>query len=193
MLMGSNYPNSYLLLSGNYQQTSLSLTTSERILVSGHVKVYCPGNLRMSGQAQIIIATNSSLTVYAGAEVDLSGGGVVNYTGLASNLTFYGLNTCMSIQYTGGTDLIGTFYAPHAAFRMTGGGNTTYNLLGSVAAYPITINGKYQIHYDEALRSWPVFLNPAATLASPALMPDGTIQFELGFRASVTLFKPLQI
>jgi len=151
---GSNYANSYLLTdagTGKYQQSSIQLTSSEKILVKGNVKLYVTGDFKMSGQSQIIIGTNSSLTFYAGGSVDMSGGGLINRTGNATNVTFNGLPTCTSIQYSGGADFIGTIYAPEAAFKMSGGGNNVYNFVGSAVAGSINLNGKYQVHYDESL------------------------------------------
>jgi hypothetical protein len=151
---GTSYGNSYLLTdsgSGNYQASSIQLSSSEKILVKGHVKLYVTGNFKMSGQSQIIVGTNSSLTFYGGGSIDLSGGGMVNRTGSATNVTFNGLTTCTSIQFTGGSDFIGTIYAPQAAFKMSGGGNNIYNFVGSAVAGSINLNGKYQVHYDESL------------------------------------------
>jgi len=156
---GSTYLGSYLLGSASgstvYQQNNIQLTTTETILVQGNVKLYVPINFKMSGQSKVIIGTNSSLTIYAGGSVDLSGGGVVNLTGNATNLTLNGLPSCTSIQYTGGSDYIGTIYAPQAAMKMSGGGNNVYNLVGSVVAGSIDLNGKYQVHYDESLIQLP--------------------------------------
>ena len=174
-LMGTNHTNSYLLSFGNYQIGNLSLTSSEKILVKGHIKLFVTGNLTMSGQSQILIATNSSLTLYAGGRVDLSGGGVINHPRFATNLVFNGLNTCTDIQYTGGADLIGTIYAPKPSVKMSGGGSTTYHLDGTVVANTITINGHYQIHFDERLFRF----NPAAALSFPAITAGGAIQFQV--------------
>lgn len=153
---GTSYPNSFLLSGTTYSTGSaLSLSSTERILVTGHVKLHLTHSLKMAGQSQILIASNSSLTIYAAADVDLSGGGVVNGSNLASNLTLYGLNTCTSMNYSGGSDFTGTIYAPYAAFSMTGGGSTIFNLSGSVVAKTINVNGKYEVHYDESLRRQP--------------------------------------
>ena len=157
VLQGSNYTSSYLLtstLGPNYQQNVIQLTSSEKILVQGHVKLYVPSTFKMSGQSQVIIGTNSSLTIYAGGTVDLSGGGIVNSTGYATNLTLNGLNTCTSIKYTGGSDYIGTIYAPYASFE-AGGGSGDYSLVGSVVAGSIKIDGNYDVHYDESLIQLP--------------------------------------
>jgi hypothetical protein len=153
---GTSYPNSFLLSGTTYSTGSaVSLSSTERILVTGHVKLHLTHSLKMAGQSQILIASNSSLTIYAAGDVDLSGGGVVNGSNLASNLTVFGLNTCANIKYSGGSSFTGTIYAPYAEFSMTGGGNTIYNLSGSVVAKTIKVNGKYEIHYDESLRRQP--------------------------------------
>lgn len=152
LMQGTNYSNSYLLTTGNYQaNSSVSLTSTDKILVSGHVKMYFANSFSMAGQSQVIIGADSSLTIYAGGSVSLNGGGVMNGSGFATNLTLYGLPTSTSISYAGGSDFVGTIYAPQAAFTMTGGGNTIYNLVGSAVAKTIKLNGKYQVHYDESL------------------------------------------
>jgi hypothetical protein len=90
-LNGTNYSNSYLLTAGNYKQSSaVSLSSSEKILVQGNVKLHMNAMLKLSGNSQILIGTNSSLTIYASSTLDFSGGGVANGTGYATNLTVYG-------------------------------------------------------------------------------------------------------
>jgi len=177
---GTNYLNSYLLgfsSSGgyNYQVGNLQLTSDQKILIQGNVKLYVTGSFKMSGPSLVIIGTNSSLTFYAGGSVDLSGGGVVNRTGNATNLTVNGLSTCTSIHYAGGSDFVGTIYAPYAEFHLSGGGSTIYNFTGSAVAKSIIIAGRYQVHCDEAL----TLLSTAATLSSPSLGASGLLQFNV--------------
>jgi len=172
---GTNYPGSYLLSLGNYQAGSIQLSSADKILVRGHAKLYVSNDFKMSGQSQVIIGTNSSLTMYVGGAADFSGGGVVNRTGFHTNLVLFGLSTCTSIQYTGGSDFIGYVYAPDTSFRMSGGGNNTYHLVGSVVANSITINGHYQVHYDEGLSR----LFPAAVVGAPSVGENGLFQFQV--------------
>jgi hypothetical protein len=131
------------------------LSSSEKILVQGNVKLYVPGDFRMSGSSQIIIGTNSSLTFYAGGNVDLGGSGVMNRTGNATNLTINGLASCTSIKYTGSSDFSGTIYAPYAYVELTGGGSTDLHFSGSVVAGSIKVSGHTQVHYDESLLQLP--------------------------------------
>ena len=171
--------NSHLLTSGNYQASSIQLSSSEKILVQGHVKLYVPTDFKMSGQSQVIIGTNSSLTLYVGRLAQFLGGGVINRTGVATNLTVYGLKTCTNILYAGGSDFIGTIYAPDSTFGMGPTGSSIYHLVGSVVASGITINGKYQIHYDEGLPPLTLYPSAAATLGLPLIGSGGLLQFEV--------------
>jgi hypothetical protein len=45
----------------------------------------------------------------------------------------------------------GVVYAPNADVSMGGGGNNTYDFVGSVVAQSLGLNGRFNIHYDENL------------------------------------------
>ena len=154
---GASQNNSYLLTSGNYQTAALTLGSSDKILVTGNVKLYLNGNFLMSGgNSQIVVGTNSSLTIYAGGSLSIGGSGAANMTGYATNLTVYGLTNNTSITLGGNAGFTGVIYAPHAAFTFNGGGSTPLDVMGSVVADSITMNGKSQTHYDESLAKVPV-------------------------------------
>jgi hypothetical protein len=149
---GTTYGNSYYLNGGNYQNIgALSLSSSETILISGNVNLYVSGNIKLVGSSQIIVGTNSSLKIFAAADVDLAGGGALNKTGFATNLTVYGLNTSTSVSYTGGAAFVCTIYAPFADVKLSGGGY----MVGSVVGNSITTSGTYAVHYDESLVQQP--------------------------------------
>ena len=154
---GASQNNSYLLTSGNYQTAALTLGSSDKILVTGNVKLYLNGNFSMSGgNSQIVVGTNASLTIYAGGTLSIGGNGAANMTGYATNLTVYGLTNNTSITLGGNAGFTGVIYAPHAAFTFNGGGSTPLDVMGSVVADSITMNGKSQTHYDESLVKLPV-------------------------------------
>ncbi len=158
-LNGTNYPNSYLLTgSGNGQymsSSSLGLSSSEKILIQGNVKLHMNAALSLSGNSQILIGTNSSLTIYASSSLDFSGGGVANGAGYATNLMIYGQTNNTSIKLAGGSQFIGVIYAPYAAYTQVGGGSTDLNFCGSIVANTVKLSGKSQIHYDESLLAAP--------------------------------------
>jgi hypothetical protein len=177
----AGYTYKYILTGdvGAYQLSALRLTNSDKLLVLGNVKLHIMADLKMSAQSQILIETNSSLTIYVEGSADFSGGGVINRTWLATNLTVFGLKTCTSIRYTGASDFVGTIYAPHSTFLLSGGGATIYNFVGSVVANSIIIQGHYEVHYDEALPPLTVYSSAAATLDSPSVGANGHLQFEV--------------
>lgn len=105
--------------------------------------------------SQIIIGTNSSLTIYASSSLDFSGGGVANGTGYATNLTVFGQTNNTSIMVAGGSQFIGVIYAPYANYSQVGGGSSVMNFSGSTVANTVTLSGHSQIHYDESLVATP--------------------------------------
>ena len=146
----------YLLLNGNYTVASLSMNSSDKILIQGNVKLHFTGNFSMTASSQIIITNNSSLKIYASGSLDFSGGGVANRTGYATNLTVFGQTNNTSIKVAGGAEFVGVIYAPYANYTQSGGGSTAMNFNGSVVANTVTLSGKSQIHYDESLVGTPV-------------------------------------
>ena len=146
----------YVLDTGNYQLSSLSLSGQARILVRGDAVLYVKGPFAMAGQAQIEIAAGASLKIYVAGNVDLKGNGIMNANIDALKFGLYGLPTCTSIALGGNASFTGTIYAPQAAFSAGGGGNNQYDCVGAVIANSISMNGHFSFHYDEALgRSGP--------------------------------------
>lgn len=58
---------------------------------------------------------------------------------------------------------------------MSGG----FELIGSVVANSITINGTNKLHYDEALLPLTVYPTAAASLGSPSLGDDKLLRFDV--------------
>ena len=141
----TNY--SYALLSGNYNMTSLSLSSSSVLAVSGTVVLYVNGSVSLGGQSSIYIAPGSSLTLYVNGSVSMGGGGIVNADGLPSECTVYGMPGCTSFSMSGGSAFAGTVYAPEAALTYSGHSDA----FGSFTADSISMSGGAAVHYDEAL------------------------------------------
>jgi Putative Ice-binding-like adhesive domain len=153
---GTNYPNSYLLDGSTWLKSDeLKMKSSDCIIVQGSNCVYFSQGFSMTANSYIYLTPGSSLTIFSGGSVSMGGQGIVNGTGYATNLTLIGTPSCTSISYSGGSNFKGTIYAPDAEFSMTGGGSSTYNLIGSVVAGSVKIQGNYQVHYDESLKRPP--------------------------------------
>jgi hypothetical protein len=155
-LYGTNY--TYLLTGGNYQLSSLSMSGQQAMFVTNDTVLWVTGNVSVSGQAQIIIATNSSLNLYvgtssgSGASASLGGNGIMNNSiGNATNFFYHGLPSNTSVSFSGNAAFTGVIYAPDAALSLGGGGNNTYDFVGASVTSTVTMNGHFNFHYDEAL------------------------------------------
>ena len=148
---GTNYD--YVFSSATYLLTSgFSMQGQKNAVITGPVTMVVDGNFSMSGQSSIYITPNSTLTVYVNGNASISGNGIANGAGYATNLTIVGLGT-NSLSYSGNSAYIGTIDAPYDSVTLTGGGSTAVNFVGSVVAGSANINGGYFFAYDESLGS----------------------------------------
>jgi hypothetical protein len=147
---GTTY--TFLLGNENYLMCNLIMSGSNEMYVNGHAKLYVTSAIQMSGNARITIATNASLRIYmGGASASMSGGGVVNLTGNASNFAYLGLPTNTSLSFSASGTFAGVIYAPNANFTLGAGGNEIRDFIGSSVTQAVTLNGHFRFHYDENL------------------------------------------
>ncbi|MCX6902860.1 MAG: hypothetical protein NTW03_05175 [Verrucomicrobia bacterium] len=153
---GTNY--ALVIGNGNYVNTSnLKFTGSERVYVFGNnANWWCKAGLAMVGQGGIIIAPGATLNLYvgdttgSGVSLSVAGQGIIS-AGYATNCVVYGLPSCTSMSYSGNAAFTGAVYAPNADFTLGGGGSDTYDFVGAIVGNSLTMNGKFNIHYDESL------------------------------------------
>jgi hypothetical protein len=136
--------------SGDYTITGLSgnvyvgTNSNIRLLLNGNAS---PGNIRVAGPG----GNSGHLTIYMnGPSFTLSGQSTVD-GGTASNLSYFGTTNNTSISLSGNAAFTGTIYAPEADFSLGGGGNNTYDFVGSSVTKSVTMNGHFNFHFDEAL------------------------------------------
>jgi hypothetical protein len=145
---GTNY--TYRLTSGNYEAgpSAFSMNASEKMVVTGPASLYVTSDFTLNGNASIYVAPGGSLKLYlGGSDNKLNGGGISNGSGVATNLSIYGLNTATSIKYAGNAQFIGTVYAPQSNIDITG----TADLFGAIVGKTISTGGSSTFHYDESL------------------------------------------
>jgi hypothetical protein len=86
-----------------------------------------------------------------------SGGAYNNPPAIPSNrpknFTYFGLPGVTSITLGGSTDFVGVIYAPEADMTLNGGGSGV-NFIGSMIVKKVRMNGNYNFHYDESLKSY---------------------------------------
>ena len=106
------------------------------------VGVQINGGITNSGSANIYLNGPASLTI--------SGNTAVNTGGRPQNLRYFGLPSLTSVTFSGNSTFVGVIYAPGASVTLNGGGNNS-GLIGSLIVNDITMNGHYDIHFDESL------------------------------------------
>ena len=138
--------------------SSLSLTGNNSLMILGDVTLVltAPSGssaLSMAGNAQIIIPSGSSLTIYTEGEVTIAGQGLANNNIQPSSFQLWGTNQSVAgqnIQISGNGALRSIVYAPNADVKINGNGD----VMGSVVARTITLVGNAAFHYDEALENF---------------------------------------
>jgi hypothetical protein len=153
-ISGTNY--TYTLGNNNYEfLSSTTIPGGTSMVVTGAATLYVQGSFTLSGSGFIYIAPGGSLQLYVGTtngsgnQITLSGGGVVNGTGNATNFTVYGLPSVTTATVSGSAEFIGILEAPDAALTMSGSADA----IGAVVANTITLSGGMNFHYDENLSS----------------------------------------
>jgi len=135
----------YILSDGNYQVANLNGS----IYVQGNAVLLVTSSGTLTG---LTIADGKSLQLYnQSPSFSLSGNLVLNGNGTALQFAYYGLPGNTSVSINGNGAFVGTIYAPDAALTLGGGGNNTYDFIGSAIANTISLNGHFNFHYDEAL------------------------------------------
>jgi hypothetical protein len=133
----------------NYNLQSTTINTAHPMIVTGNATLYIDGNLAVVEHGLIYLNAGASLKLYVSGSASIGGDGIVNTSGFAKNVAIYGLNTCASVNYSGTAPLIGTVYAPNAAFTFSGAAGG----FGSFTANSISITDSAHVAFDESLKS----------------------------------------
>jgi hypothetical protein len=143
----------HVLTNGNYMIAAGNF--GGKVLVTGNATLYVTrtASVAFSGNDFIKIDPNASLKLYVGStSASIGGNGVLNQSGSALNFQYYGLPSNTSLALGGNAEFRGTIYAPNADFTLSGGGNTVTDFIGSSITKTVKMDGKFNFHYDEALR-----------------------------------------
>jgi hypothetical protein len=152
-------PNYYLLSSfPNNANLVVNPYVSNGVTQETYVAVHVTGDIgSSSGQgATITVALHVHLQVYFDGNFGAKAQNIINPSGYAANLQFYGISpTDPSVQQTislnsGGSSSAGfaaVFYAPSANLTINGGPDIT----GAVVCKNFYSNGNVHWHYDRSL------------------------------------------
>ena len=131
--------------------------------INGHVRLLLQGDLSVSGHSGIVINSNSSLSLYTAADVNIAGNGVANADAVGANFYVYGTAACslngsgdevagQSISIRGNGQLSAVVYAPSGDITLNGGGSSG-SVSGGMVGFTARVTGGSAFHFDEALRA----------------------------------------
>jgi hypothetical protein len=153
-IVGETYYD-HILDTGDYVISS-SKGFGGKVLVRGNARLLVTSNVQFTGSDSLQIAQGGSLELYVSApKASIGGAGVQNDTGFPHNFMYYGLPTNKSLSYSGNAAMSGAIYAPNADFSLGGGGQDEYDFSGACVTRTVTMNGKFNFHFDENLMKGP--------------------------------------
>jgi len=128
----------------------------------GPIVFYVNGDLKNSAQAKIIIKNNNFPVVFfINGNCDMEGGGIFNLGDTSpaavkpQNLAIImcKANTTLDL---GGSPMMGAhIYAPGSDLKFHGNGNGIYGYWGSAIGKSLTVDGGFELHYDETQNNEP--------------------------------------
>lgn len=138
-----------------YYNGNFSIPNSAALQIApySYVILYVTGNFSMS-LASINIQQGGTLLLYVGGSSTTFT--AMNNSGTDFNFQYYGLPANTNITFGANGTYAGTFYAPEANIKISGGGSTLLDFSGAFVANSFNVNGHVNFHYDENLaRSGP--------------------------------------
>ena len=78
----------------------------------------------------------------------------MNESGQPANFSLYGLPNCLTVNYNGEANFVGTINAPQAAVKFSGDAS----IFGAVICNTFTSSGNTSVHYDKAAGYKGIFL-----------------------------------
>lgn len=142
-------------LATSWRCNSINLSGNNTLTILGDVTLVltAPSGssaISMAGNAQIIVPSGSSLTIYAEGDIKIAGKGLANSNVQPITFQLWGTNPNVAgqdIQIAGNGALRAIVYAPNADVAINGNGD----VMGSVVGNTITLVGNASFHYDESL------------------------------------------
>jgi len=138
-----------------WRAPAIALSGNATLTIYGDVTLVLlagPGTTAVSvvGKASIVIAANSSLTLYVEGDMKVAGNGIANNNTQASTCQIYGTNTTTSgqaVEIAGNGALTCVFFGPNADLTLNGNGD----IMGAFVGRTIKLTGNAAFHFDEAL------------------------------------------
>lgn len=140
----------YILASGGYSLSSLTLSGGQQMLVTGPATLKVSANVNLSGNSSIVVAPSGSLQLYVGGTANLRGNGIVNQ-GAPQSFAYFGTGSNPTLNLRVTTPFVGLIYAPNAVCTISSSGNTSANVQGAIVARTLVLGTHLEFHFDEGL------------------------------------------
>lgn len=147
-LIGADWVDHVIDQNGNWLLSSLT----KPLLVKTNIQavLLVTDSINLTGNDYILIQKGASLKLYMkGSTANLSGNGVINLGGNATNFYYFGMTNNTSLSLGGNGEFIGVIYAPNANFSLSGGGSSYRDFIGASVTASVKMNGHFKFHYDE--------------------------------------------
>jgi len=137
----------------DFSNNSISANSHDNVTLAAGT--YCFDTITLRSQATLTVT--GPVAIYLTGASDLTGGGLVNNTGLPANLQIYsscsaaagcGTGSDGGLKLTGGTNAAFTVYAPDTNIKFN---SNPGNIYGAIVGGNVTMAGGASFHYDEAL------------------------------------------
>ena len=137
-----------------WRASAITLSGNQSLTIQGDVTLVLTAAtgdaISLTGNAQIIIPTGSSLTCYVSAGTKIAGRGIANGNTQPASCQIYGVNTTpagQDLHIAGNGSLSCVVYAPNGDVTINGNGD----VMGAIVARGIRLTGNAAFHYDESL------------------------------------------
>jgi hypothetical protein len=138
-------------LSSNARYSSVVLSGSGTLNISGNVVIQCDGNFSMSGTSAINILPNSSLIIYMVGSIAMANTAAINTnTGDPTKVRIYYTATGRSFTMSNSAAFCGQAFNPGGGLTISGGGTPAAQYYGVYHGTTITTTSTAQIHADAA-------------------------------------------
>ncbi len=111
-----------------------------------YLEIWVTGKLNISGSSRMMQDPRAHVLWYVDKDITVSGDSYKNQSGLASQLSFVGVNSG-KVSIAGASNLPATVQAPLRDVAVSGGGS----LSGGIFGKTLTLGGNSSVHCDEAL------------------------------------------
>jgi len=143
-------PNRYKLTSIDIEGSSTQRFSNPTGVTESYIEIYVDGPTLISAGGSVVLDKGVHVTMYVNGNVEISGNGFTNTTGLSKYLTIYGVPAASGARtfvVSNSGAFIGTVYAPTYDLSVTGASP----FIGAGVFKSATLGGSGQMHYDESL------------------------------------------